>query len=423
MEINKKNRTELKQHFQKNKKPTEQQFAEFIDANINQAEDGIAKVQGNPLALQAEGESVGTQEVLNVFSTFADDDPQWSLNLNPRVNPQEPDSNEPGLNIKDATGESRLFIKSGKGSIGLGTIEPTSKLTINANNDQSSLSVVDNTEQYTKVFEVSQKEGDGILSIRNGKANKSLDITSSSILFEDRQDTSNIKSAKIVATEDALKIFGKTSGTNPSTKKVEILSEGGITIKGTLNIEGEISSENVASDAELGNGASSDKKIPTQKAVKTYVDTRLPKGLISMWSGKEMPTGWALCDGTNSTPDLSGKFIVGFAQNSEDYGEIGNTGGLDQVKLDKEHLPPHHHSGTTDVDGKHSHNISFKASKNSNGDSLNTITMDGENHGTRSLTTDDTGEHSHSFQTDDTGGDQPHENRPPYYVLAYIMKL
>ena len=49
--------------------------------------------------------------------------------------------------------------------------------------------------------------------------------------------------------------------------------------------------------------------------------------------------------------------------------------------------------------------------------------MDGENHGTRSLTTDTKGNHSHNFNTDKVGSDQPHENRPPYYVLAYIMKL
>ena len=38
-------------------------------------------------------------------------------------------------------------------------------------------------------------------------------------------------------------------------------------------------------------------------------------------------------------------------------------------------------------------------------------------------TTAASGEHNHSFQTNLTGGDQPHENRPPYYVLAYIIKL
>lgn len=36
------------------------------------------------------------------------------------------------------------------------------------------------------------------------------------------------------------------------------------------------------------------------------------KGIIAMWSGTEanIPFGWTLCDGTNGTPDLRGRFIV-----------------------------------------------------------------------------------------------------------------
>ena len=39
----------------------------------------------------------------------------------------------------------------------------------------------------------------------------------------------------------------------------------------------------------------------------------LPTGLIVMWSGSSasIPYGWKLCDGTNSTPDLQDRFIVG----------------------------------------------------------------------------------------------------------------
>lgn len=61
-----------------------------------------------------------------------------------------------------------------------------------------------------------------------------------------------------------------------------------------------------------------------------------PKGLISMWSGKisEIPAGWYLCDGTNGTPNLSGKFVRGFSENeykTDQSAGVGEYGGHDEV--------------------------------------------------------------------------------------------
>ncbi len=179
MEINKRNRTELKSYFKINDKPTQEEFADFIEAGLNQAEDGIAKAQGNPLSVQAEGETVGTQEVLDIYENLSDDNPQWSINLNPRVNPAEPTSNQSGLNIKDATGQSRLFIKSGEGNVGIGTLEPASKLTIESKNIPSLLSVVDITNERATIFDVSQQKGDGILSLRNSSSSTNIQLSGS----------------------------------------------------------------------------------------------------------------------------------------------------------------------------------------------------------------------------------------------------
>lgn len=37
------------------------------------------------------------------------------------------------------------------------------------------------------------------------------------------------------------------------------------------------------------------------------------KGIITLWSGAivDIPYGWRLCDGTNGTPDLNNRFIIG----------------------------------------------------------------------------------------------------------------
>lgn len=179
MDIKKKTRTELKEFFKANDKPTEKQFADFIDAGINQAEDSIVKEQGSPLAIQAEGDEVGTQEVLDLYTSFAKNSPNWSINLNPRVKSEDPNSNQSGLNIKDTTGQSRLFIKSGDGSIGVGTIDPVSKLTIQGKNNRSSLAVIDTTKQNAKIFEITQKDGDGVLSLRGGNTEEGIHLSGS----------------------------------------------------------------------------------------------------------------------------------------------------------------------------------------------------------------------------------------------------
>ncbi|MEM9685560.1 MAG: hypothetical protein AAF934_01390 [Bacteroidota bacterium] len=393
MEINKKNRTELKAFFQANDIPLEQHFAEFVEAGINQAEDGIAKVQGSPVALQAEGETAGTQEILNLFYNFADNNPAWSLNLNPRVDPGIPESSQSGFNIKDATGQSRLFIKSGGGNVGVGTIEPSAPLTIKG-------------------------------TTHSGKPDDSMQIAENSILFGGENADENADSAKIEVDENALRIYGKTSGSDAATRKLDIISDGGITVKGAVDVDGDItvkklSADNIAASPDLDNIEASDEKVPTQMAVKTYVDTRLPKGLISMWSGTDIPQGWTLCDGTQETPDLSGRFIVGYNSSSSDYDTIGNTGGLNQVTLTQEQLPSHHHTGTTHDSGEHSHGFTGAKKR---GDGTGTGSAN-DYYAATHRTTESSGEHNHFFQSNKTGGDQPHENRPPYFVLAYIMKL
>ncbi|MEM0998583.1 MAG: hypothetical protein AAGN35_16110 [Bacteroidota bacterium] len=168
MEINKKNRTELKNYFLANKIPTQKDFAEFIDANLNQAEDGIVKTQGNPVALQAEGDAGGPQEALHLFGSFSDPNPSWGMNLNPRVDPEVAESNQPGLNIKDASGASRLFIKAGSGEVGVGTIEPSAQLSVQSQGDGPLLTAISTRSGDANLFEVAQEANDGVLSIRNG---------------------------------------------------------------------------------------------------------------------------------------------------------------------------------------------------------------------------------------------------------------
>ena len=78
----------------------------------------------------------------------------------------------------------------------------------------------------------------------------------------------------------------------------------------------------------------------------------IPSGCIVMWSGTitSIPSGWSLCDGTNNTPDLRNKFIIGATgSNLGDGAGTNITGSLTKVGGTKDAmLPAHRHNFVTD---------------------------------------------------------------------------
>lgn len=75
-----------------------------------------------------------------------------------------------------------------------------------------------------------------------------------------------------------------------------------------------------------------------------------------MWSGSinSIPSGYALCDGTNGTPNLLDRFIISVPDAATNP---GITGGANSYSLSVAQLPPHDHtgSGTTSTNGAHTH--------------------------------------------------------------------
>ena len=147
-----------------------------------------------------------------------------------------------------------------------------------------------------------------------------------------------------------------------------------------------------------------------------------PRGIIVMWSGQvaNIPAGWILCDGRNGSPDLRNRFVVGAGGNYSPH----NRGGVDSVVLSVNQMPSHNHSGSVHNGGAHSHAI-----RRFNGSGIG-----GGNHNNWVLYNDDAprndwafrtrheGNHGHGLSINSNGGNQPHENRPPFYALCLIMK-
>lgn len=189
----------------------------------------------------------------------------------------------------------------------------------------------------------------------------------------------------------------------------------------------------------------------------------IPVGGIIMWNGTVAPEGWALCDGywynplnnldkdltqttTRSiqTPDLRGRFIVGYNSGGGDYNAIGNKGGEEKVGLVKAEIPTHKHEAGSNgatinitSSGSHVHVLPGQVAGDDDTHDNKTAFAGGDKVVADvafnfNLTLASSGPHTHANgyfagtvgtgASDGLSGDD-HENRPPYYTLAYIMRI
>lgn len=172
----------------------------------------------------------------------------------------------------------------------------------------------------------------------------------------------------------------------------------------------------------------------TAIATTAFVHSVLPYGSIIMWSGSpaSTPTGWSLCDGTNSTPDLRNRFIVG----AGDIYSFNDTGGSkDAVVISHSHSitisdPGHGHAVT---DPGHAHLMqqvptTFRVYDGSIDGSYHLGNQD-RTYTNRNTDNAATGiAVSSAFtgisaSTASTGTSGTNANLPPYYALCFIMKV
>jgi len=138
--------------------------------------------------------------------------------------------------------------------------------------------------------------------------------------------------------------------------------------------------------------------------------------MIMMWSGTiaTIPSGWYLCDGNNSTPDLRNKFIIG--ANADDGGaaKTNVTGSATQSGGSKDAIVVSHTHTATVTDPGHFHSITVS-------DAGSGPSRSGEGSYAQGNTTG-TSTTGITVANSTEGSSGTNANLPPYYALAFIMK-
>lgn len=217
-----------------------------------------------------------------------------------------------------------------------------------------------------------------------------------------------------------------------------------MTITGDLDIKGGLKLNSSAGTAGQFLMSKGDGETPQWGSAE--IPDAFAPGMIILWSGTyaTIPTGWAICDGTNGTPDLRDRFVVG-AGSTYSPGATGGTADATivshnhTVSSTSANAGNHAHSvsGSTGGGGSHSHTYSnfLKAyqavggggtfdQKNNGVQTINTSTIGNHTHSV-SGSTNTTGSHKHTISSicSSAGTSATNKNLPPYYSLAYIMRL
>lgn len=196
-----------------------------------------------------------------------------------------------------------------------------------------------------------------------------------------------------------------------------------MTVAGTLNVTGNLHLDGSAGTSGQVLVSSGSGSTPTW-------GNAFVAGMIMLWSGSSasIPSGWVLCDGSNSTPDLRNRFVVGATSTYA----VGATGGsADAITVS------HTHTASTNTTGAHTHftlaevtsgsengvtSSNYAAERGDFGGSYFNYGMGGTSTTANVGLTNSNGDHSHTVTVDSTGSSGTGANLPPYYALCYIMK-
>ena len=183
---------------------------------------------------------------------------------------------------------------------------------------------------------------------------------------------------------------------------------GNMSIGGTLAVTGATTFTGIPSGPTASAGTNTTQLATTAFAIANGI----PSGCIVLWSGSvgSVPSGWYLCNGSNGTPNLQDRFIIG-AGNT--YAVAATGGSADAVVVS------HTHTASV-TDPSHTHTVNKFTGVNASGGTAYV----GDSGGGGVIGTVNTNSAYTGISVDNstTGVSGTNANLPPYYALAYIQK-
>jgi hypothetical protein len=169
-------------------------------------------------------------------------------------------------------------------------------------------------------------------------------------------------------------------------------------------------------------------QVATTAFVQTATTTLVPTGIISLWYGSiaTIPTGWALCNGSNGTPDLRNRFVIGAHSDATGVANTTITGSSTLTGGTKDAIIVSHTHTATVADAGHTHGLGNTTSTSDSGN-ITSFTGPGSSSVYRNINTltgtTNSAVTGITVSNSTEGSSGTNANLPPYYALAYIMKL
>jgi hypothetical protein len=166
--------------------------------------------------------------------------------------------------------------------------------------------------------------------------------------------------------------------------------------------------------APTASAGTSTTQLATTAFATAAATAAFPSGGIIMWSGSiaSIPSGWYLCNGSNGTPDLRDKFVVGAGSA---YAVAATGGSANAIVV------AHTHTATT-VSTQPAHTHNYEQFENGGPDTVLSSNVDISGNYRTQTTTSAQPAITSTTTIDSTGSSGTNANLPPYYALAYIMK-